>query len=134
MSRRAYVALALGTIGLGLIVHSYGSALGPTSRDVAGDVLWAAMIAWLIGAVTPRTDLWKRAIAAVMICWCVEFSQLYHTPSLDTLRDSTVGQLTLGTGFDPRDLFAYLAGVLIAAVIERATRTAAGHSPGPKKV
>jgi hypothetical protein len=59
---------------------------------------------------------------AVAICFAVEVSQLYHTPALDTLRRTTVGQLTLGTGFDLRDLLTYIGGVLAAACLERAGR------------
>jgi hypothetical protein len=43
---------------------------------------------------------------------------LVHTPALDTLRRTTIGQLTLGTGFDLRDLLAYTLGVLAAAFLE----------------
>jgi len=38
-ARVAYVALALATILLGLTLHLYGEALGPTTRDVVGDIL-----------------------------------------------------------------------------------------------
>lgn len=119
MKRWVYIAFALATIALGLVVHSYGGALDPTSRDVIGDVLWAAMIAWWIGAINPRLSLRTRIAGVVAICFAVELSQLYHSPSLDELRRTTIGQLTLGTGFDARDLLAYLAGVLLAAFIER---------------
>jgi hypothetical protein len=121
-ARLAYVGLAIATIVLGLTVHLYGSALGPMSRDVIGDIIWAAMIAWLIGAIAPRRSLRARILAAVAICFAVELSQLFHTPTLDMLRRTTVGQLTLGTGFDVRDLFAYTAGVLAAALLERTWR------------
>jgi hypothetical protein len=103
-------------------VHSYGDALGPTSRDVIGDIIWAAMIAWLIGAIAPDRSLRARILAAVAICFVVELSQLIHNPTLDMLRRTTVGQLTLGTGFDVRDFFAYTAGVLAAALLERTWR------------
>jgi hypothetical protein len=117
-----YVALAATTIVLGLIVHFHGEILGPTARDVAGDAIWAAMIAWCVAAIVPRRSLSIRCVAAVAICFAVESSQLYHTPALDALRRSTIGQLTLGSGFDPRDLIAYVAGVLVAAVVERMVR------------
>ena len=117
-ARATYIALALGTIILGLAVHLRGDALGPTWRDVAGDVIWAAMIAWCVAAIAPSRSLRTRGIAAVALCFAVEASQLYHSPALDTLRGTTVGQLTLGSGFDVRDLFAYVVGVLTAMFLE----------------
>ena len=127
-ARVAYVALALGTIVLGLTVHLYGNALGPTSRDVVGDVIWAAMIAWWVAAIAPGKSLRARSVCAVAICFAVEVSQLYHTPALDALRRTTFGALTLGSGFDLRDLFAYIAGVLAAAFLERTGRLWLGRS------
>ncbi len=118
MNRPAFVSLALGTIVLGLAVHFFGSGLAAAPRDVIGDVLWAAMIAWWIGAIAPRSPLRVRAIVAIGFCFAVELSQLYNTPWLDSLRHTTIGLLTLGTGFDPRDLLAYATGVLIAALME----------------
>ena len=121
-TRLTYVALAIGTIALGLIVHLRGDALGATSRDVIGDIIWAAMIAWWMGAIFPDASLRARIVAAVSICFAVELSQLYHTSSLDALRSTIAGRLTLGSGFDPRDLLAYVVGVLAAALLERAWR------------
>lgn len=117
-----YVALAIGTIAVGLTVHLHGDALGSTSRDVLGDIIWAAMIAWWVGAIAPGVSLRARIVTAVMICFAVELSQLYHTPSLDALRRTMAGRLTLGSGFDPRDLLAYILGVLAAASLECAWR------------
>jgi hypothetical protein len=127
-ARVAYVALAVGTIVLGLTLHLYGDALGPTSRDVVGDIIWGAMIAWWVGAFAPGNSLRARSVAAVAICFAVELSQLYHTPTLDMLRRTTVGQLTLGTGFDLRDFVAYTVGVLVAALLERTGRLWLGRS------
>ena len=117
-SRAWYAALALGTIALGLGVHWYGDIFGPTLRDVLGDALWAAMIAWCVAVLVPTASLRLRSVVALAICFVVEVSQLYHTPALDALRRTTAGQLTLGSGFDPRDLCAYALGVLAAALFE----------------
>jgi hypothetical protein len=117
-SRAGYVAAAVATIALGLLVHLRGAMLWPAVRDVMGDALWAAMIAWWVGALVPRAPLLQRCAAAYAICAVVEVSQMYHAPWLDALRATVLGQLVLGSGFDARDLAAYALGVGAAALIE----------------
>ena len=117
--RKVYVALAIGTIVLGLIVHLGGSVLPPAGRDMLGDALWASMMVWWISAAMPRMPLRTRALAAFAVCVAVELSQQYHTPSLDAIRRTVPGHLLLGSGYDPRDIPAYAAGVLAAAVVAR---------------
>jgi hypothetical protein len=121
-SRIAYVALAVGTIALGLWVHRGGASLGVRARDVLGDALWAAMMAWWVGAAAPGVTLIARSAMALGISVAVEFSQLIHTPALDAVRRTTLGHLVLGSGFDSRDLLAYAAGVSVAALLERLAR------------
>ena len=122
LGRSRYFTLALATIALGLAVHLYGSALGPAIQDVVGDALWAMMVAWWIGVLAPGAPLLQRSTVALAIAFAVELSQLYHTPTLDAIRSTTLGALVLGSGFDPRDLVAYALGVLLAYRIERAMR------------
>ena len=117
-ARLRYVALAVGTIALGLLVHRGGGALPPALRDVAGDALWAVMMTWWISALVPHARLSRRAAAALAVCVCVELSQLVRDPGLNALRATTLGHLLLGSDFDPRDLFAYTAGVLAAVLFE----------------
>lgn len=119
-TRTTYIAAALLTITAGLLVHVRGGALGSAARDVIGDALWAAMVAWWVGALVPNARLLSRSAAAYAICVVVEVSQLYHTPWLDALRATTMGHLVLGSGFDPRDLLAYALGVTGAALVEAA--------------
>ena len=117
--RGQYLTLAIATIALGLVVHLHGSALGAAGQDFAGDTLWASMIVWWIGVLAPEARLSVRSVVALAICFVVETSQLYHTPTLDAIRGTTLGHLVLGSGFDPRDLVAYTVGVLAAAIVER---------------
>jgi len=119
-ARLTFAAFAVATIALGLWVHRGGVSLGPTARDVAGDALWATMIAWWIGAAAPRARLMTRSAVALAICTVVELSQLIHAPWIASMRETTMGQLVLGSGFDPRDLLAYALGVALAALLERA--------------
>ena len=121
-TRLAFVALAAGTIVLGLWVHRGGGALDATARDVIGDALWATMMAWWVGAAAPSLALVRRSAVAFGICVVVELSQLIHTPALDAIRRTLPGQLILGSGFDVRDLLAYAVGVCLAALLERFAR------------
>ena len=121
--RMTYVAAALATIAVGLLVHACGATVYPVARDVVGDVLWAAMIAWWVAAAAPGAALWARSATAFAVCAAVETSQLYHGPSIDALRATRAGQLVLGSGFDPRDLLAYALGVAVASLSEAALRT-----------
>jgi hypothetical protein len=121
-SRAIYVALALVTICVGLLVHLRGTGLDPVVRDMCGDALWATMIAWWIGALAPLATVTWRGVAAYAICAVVEISQAFHTPTLDAVRATRPGQLVLGSGFDPRDFVAYAIGVGAAVAIERMRR------------
>ena len=117
--RLRYLVLAIATIAVGLTVHLGGRVLAPAVRDVLGDALWATMIVWWISAAAPRLPLRTRALAALAFCVAIELSQRYHTPSLDALRRTVPGHLVLGSGYDPRDLVAYAAGVAVAALLAR---------------
>jgi len=126
--RGTYVAAALTTIVLGLMVQVRGAVLGPVARDVAGDALWAAMMVWWIGALTPNVKLAVRAVAAYAICASVEASQLHHAPTLDAIRAMPLGHLVLGSGFDPWDLATYALGVAGAVLVETAVRRAGSET------
>jgi hypothetical protein len=121
-ARAPYVALALGTIALGLGVHLGGAPLGRAVRDALGDALWAALVGWWMAAAARDAPLRTRAAVALGLSFAVELSQLYHTPGLDALRATRAGHLVLGSGFDPRDLAAYTAGVAATVLLERAVR------------
>ncbi len=121
-ARLVYVALALATIVVGLAVHLAATGIGAAKRDMIGDALWAAMIAWWLGAFAPDARLITRGVVAYAICAVVEVSQLYHAAALDTLRETRVGHLILGSGFDPRDLLWYVLGVTSAMLLEVAAR------------
>jgi Protein of unknown function (DUF2809) len=118
-SRLHYVTRAVLTIAAGLWIHRGGLSLGAVARDVTGDALWAMMMLWWVSALAPSASILTRAGAALGICIAVECSQLLHAPWLDHVRATVVGHLVLGSGFDPRDLVSYAAGVLLGAAIDR---------------
>jgi len=119
--RAAFLALAIGALGLGLLVHGTHWVPGAL-RDKLGDGLWAAMVAGWVGVLAPGAPMWKRSLAALAFCWAVEASQLYHAPWLEAIRGTTPGHLVLGSGFDAGDLVAYTLGVLAVGLGEAAVR------------
>ena len=119
-ARGRFIVLTAIAVAAGLLVHWAGAPLGPAVRDVLGDALWAAMVVFGIGVVAPRASLVVRCAVASAICAVVEVSQRYHAPALDALRETGLGHLVLGSGFDPRDFAAYAGGIAGAAMLELA--------------
>ncbi len=122
LRRWQFSALAVTTMGVGLVVHFHGYALGDVARDVIGDALWSMMMAWWVGVMIPQSEMRTRGAIALAISFTVELSQLIHTFALDALRGTTLGHLVFGSGFDLRDLASYACGVGVALLIERAMR------------
>lgn len=119
-ARLRYLAAASATIAVGLSLQWVRRNLPNALADVLGDALWGLMIYWLLGAARPAVSRGLRATFAMLVCWLVEFSQLYHAPWIDAWRATTVGRLTLGSGFDARDLVAYGVGIAVGLGLEPA--------------
>jgi hypothetical protein len=82
----------------------------------AGVALYAALVYVLVLVVLPRLKAPHAAAAAVAFCWTVELAQL--TPYPARLSDrSVLARLVLGSTFHPPDLFWYVVGVAVTAVV-----------------
>ena len=102
------LTIALLLIPIGLATRQYGNEW---MKLYAGDVLWAAMIYWgfkFLFAQEPK----RTAFYALISCFLIEFSQLYHAPWIDQIRSNRLGGLVLGFGFLWSDLSCYLVGVV----------------------
>jgi hypothetical protein len=97
-------------IPIGLATRQYGNEW---MKLYAGDVLWAAMIYWgfrfLLAHKPERT-----AFYAIVFCFLIEFSQLYHAPWIDQIRQNRLGGLVLGFGFLWSDLVCYSVGIFLS--------------------
>ncbi|MDI1478720.1 DUF2809 domain-containing protein [Polyangium sp. y55x31] len=120
-SRVLYAALVVVTIGLGLLSRKIPGLPAWLSKG-AGDALYATMSFWLAGLVAPASRTAQASIAALLFCYAVEASQLYHAPWIDAIRAMRLGGLALGHGFHAMDLIYYAVGVIVGIGIERAGR------------
>jgi hypothetical protein len=118
--RPLYFIAAIVVVALGLASRRYGDVLPQFIAEYAGDTLWALMVFLAICVIWPRVRVSRAAIAALLISYGVEVSQLYHAAWIDTLRRTTLGRLTLGSGFLWSDLVCYTAGAAAGVVLDRA--------------
>jgi hypothetical protein len=111
--RLFYFILIIVTIALGLL-----------SRHVAGiplfigDVLWATMVYFIVRFLFMKRTIKWVAIASLLFCNAIEFSQLYQAPWINNIRHTVLGALILGEVFLWGDLLSYTVGVGIAVFIE----------------
>ncbi len=67
----------------------------------------------------------KKAIQilliSLLICYTIEFSQLYQADWINEIRKTLFGRYVLGQGFLWSDILAYTFGVFAAFAVERIT-------------
>lgn len=99
--------------------------LGILSRKISiiplfvGDLLYAMMIYFIVRFFSNKNDFIKSAIIALLICFSIEFLQLYQANWMIEFRKTTFGHYVLGQGFLWSDLVAYFVGVLISYLIDK---------------
>src|SRR6218665_1335813 len=87
-----------------------------------GDMLYATMMYFIVRFVYLEKDKVFIAACSLVICFLIEFSQLYQADWINNLRSTLPGRLVLGQGFLWSDLLAYTLGVVIAFVIDTVLR------------
>ena len=116
---RCYYLIAMAAvIAAGLWWRSAANPVSPFLHKYGGDALWALLMFLGIRCVLIRTSILRVTLVSLAFCFAVEFSQLYHAPWIDSVRNTRLGALALGSIFNAPDLIAYAAGVALGVVIE----------------
>jgi hypothetical protein len=117
--RRAavYAALLAATVALGLASRRI-PGLPPWLAKEPGDVLYATMVYWLARLIAPAWTARRAAVTAILFCFAIEASQLYHAPWLERIRGSVLGGLVLGHAFHATDLLCYVLGAGLGLAID----------------
>lgn len=97
-------------------------------RGHVGDVAAAMLVYAAFGLCFPGWTWRARSGATLCVAVAVELGQLVWSP----LGRSTVGALTVGSVFDPVDLAAYVAGVVIGVGWERVSSGRPARSPASR--
>jgi len=78
------------------------------------------MIFFIFRTLYIKSDRKRLSIVSLILCYTVEFSQLYQAPWLNNIRKTLVGRLVLGQGFLWSDLLAYAIGIGAAVCLDYA--------------
>lgn len=119
--RRRFAAAAalVPVIITGLLAHA---VVPGDVGDIAGDALYATLIALVLVLALPRTRPITIAVGAALICAAVETLQLTTIPRALT-EIFPPAALVLGSGFDTRDLVVYTSAALTVAVVDHGVQT-----------
>jgi hypothetical protein len=112
--RIVYAIVVIATIFTGLLVRIKSVWFPNVVNLYLGDILYAFMMFYIVSFIVPRKSDISRALITLFACFFVEFSQLYHSAWIDSIRTTLPGKLVLGSGFLWSDLAAYTVGIMLA--------------------
>lgn len=121
MSKRKIFYILMITLAatLGIASRKFEHVLPTFIADYAGDTFWA-FAAYYIFRINlhNRLSTGHTALVSFMFSLFIELSQLYHADWIDSIRDTIIGGLILGFGFVWTDIICYIAGVLLALIVD----------------
>ncbi|WP_288427211.1 DUF2809 domain-containing protein [uncultured Spirosoma sp.] len=116
-NRFVYGCLLLSALLLGLASRRFFCDITFVKLYV-GDSLWALMVFFGFAVLFPRWPTRTTAFVALLFCFGIEFSQVYHAPWIDAIRATTLGGLVLGFSFVWSDLLCYSVGIAVGLFID----------------
>ncbi|MBP1225739.1 DUF2809 domain-containing protein [Flavobacterium sp. 1355] len=112
--RLQYFILFLSTIFLGILSRKISFVPLYT-----GDFLYAVMIYFLVRILFPLKKSTSILFLSLLICYTIEFLQLYQGNWMIELRKTLFGRYVLGQGFLWSDILAYTFGIAVVFSIEK---------------
>lgn len=116
-NRMLYALLAICTMSAGFLSRRF---LGDNAfiKLYVGDALWALMVFFGLAFIFQKQATRTIALAALLFSFGIEFSQLYHAPWIDKIRNLPLGGLILGFSFVWSDLICYSLGIGFGVLVE----------------
>ena len=112
--RLNYLLIVCVIILLGIL-----SRTTPIIPLFVGDILYAVMVFYGIKMIFMGMSSSKNLLFSLLLCFLIEFSQLYQSAWINQIRATFLGKSILGQGFLWIDLVCYILGVSIAFWIEQ---------------
>ncbi|MFX3636257.1 MAG: DUF2809 domain-containing protein [Candidatus Pristimantibacillus sp.] len=119
MTRILYLIAVFIAIFLGMCSRAFSNELPVFVAQHFGDALWASMIYFGVRCLwTDRTKSWAVGFS-IIVCFVIEFSQLYQADWINEIRSTLIGSLVLGRGFLAVDLVRYSVGIIVSCLVDR---------------
>ena len=116
-NRRYYICAVILVIITGIASRHY-HFFPIFFKKYPEDALWSLMVFLGFGFLFPTHKTHYCAVYALLFSFGIEFSQLYQAGWLNEIRNTILGHLVLGSGFDRMDFLAYSLGILLGMLIE----------------
>lgn len=117
--RRPLAKLIIVCVLIGLILKFSNINIHPLVNDYGADFLWAMMMYFTVAMFLRSTRSKHVLIISILICFSLEFLQLYETKELLELKKNPIIKLIFGTTFLVSDLIVYFIGNIVAIMIEK---------------
>lgn len=124
VSRRKVFLCLLFVIPLGFITKFYQGPAEAWLHNYAGGILYEFFWCLVVALVWPRASGQCIALWIFIVTSALEFTQLWHTPLLESIRSTFIGRTFIGTSFSWFDFPYYIVGCIIGwACIEGLRKT-----------
>jgi hypothetical protein len=117
-NRIVYLCCTFIVVVIGLASRKFPELIPTVLGKYPGDALWALMLFLGLGIFFPKVSTRRLALITLGISFIDEFSQMYQSPWINSIRATTLGHLVLGSSFCFFDLLAYILGILIGVICE----------------
>lgn len=116
-----YVILVLVSLILGVLTTKLTTPFTkiPIIANYATQGLWAAVIYWTFCLIMVNHRAGRVVLFALLFCYLMEVSQLYHAPWIDTMRTSELGGFFLGNKFSWDDIICGTVSIYICFSFEK---------------
>ena len=112
-TRLSFLFLIIAAIILGILSRKIDGV--PT---FFGDILYAVMVYFGLRMLFINNSSKITSVLALVVCFCIEFLQLYRAEWILAIRRTTLGHYVLGQGFLWSDLGYYSIGIMIAYLMD----------------
>jgi hypothetical protein len=105
---------------LGLLTKFYQGPAEAWINNYAGGILYELFWCLAVALVWPRVLGWRIALWIFIVTSALEFTQLWQTPFLESIRSTFIGRAFIGTSFSWLDFPHYALGCTMGwACIQR---------------
>ncbi|MEO6695680.1 MAG: DUF2809 domain-containing protein [Ignavibacteria bacterium] len=118
-NRLIYFCLIVVVVILGIASRKFSHELPVFVAEYSGDTLWALMVYFIFGFIFVKYTSLRIAIMALIFSYAIEFTQIYQSEWINSIRNTKLGGLVLGYGFLWSDLVCYTAGIITGVSLEK---------------